>query len=190
MSLVLEVVGVLAGGAAAVAVVTLLVIGLARRQARVSPRHATGAPVRWLVAPSRAASLHRRLRAAVGALRATVPAPRRRIEPSMLQELAAAIEELAAHTDRTLVLAASASGARRTRMLRAAAVEVARVEALADRLRAVAAELDPAALDGERWHRQAARIDLTLSNFEQAGDELRSLEADWPEDLIRRKATR
>ena len=191
MSVVLEVAGVLAGGAAASAAGAGVVFGLARRTARVSPRHRSGAPVRWMVAPTRAGVLHRRLRAAVMALRATVPPPRRRTEPSMLQELAAAVEELAAHTDRSLVLAAASHGRRRTVLLRTAAGEVARVEGLADRLRRVAAELDPAAMDGERWQHQAARVDATLANYEAAGDELRSLDVDCVEDLIRqRKATR
>lgn len=191
MSMLLEISGVLAGGTAAVLTVGAVAVGLARRAVRVSPRHTTGAPVRWLVVPSRAALLHRRLRTAVLGLRSTVPTPRRRTEPSMLQELAAVIEELAAHTDRSLVLAATSRGDRRAALLRSAAVEVRRVEDLVDRLRRVAAELDPATMTSEQWHRRAARVDLTLAGFEAAGDELRTLEVDWADELLgQRKAAR
>ena len=159
-------------------------LAVARRSAQLSPRLRVGAPLKWMVAPTRPAILHRRLRAAVGALRTTIPAPRRRSEPSRLQDLAADVEALAAETDRSLLLAARQPSRRSGAAIAEARVQVRRVEEMVERLCSVAAELDPTAPLADRWHRRANHLDDVLRAFEAASDELRDLAPDWARDLL------
>lgn len=115
--------------AAAVSVVLLGVHALVARN-RVVPGCRTGAPLTWLVAPDRAAQLHRRLRAAV-VVAGFASDPRS--SDLGLDDVVARLRERALELDQQLVMASRSPKPSRRRMLRELQSEVAELERLAER---------------------------------------------------------
>ena len=146
-----------------------LTVSRVRAKTQVSTRQPSGAPIHWMLSPTPAALLHRRLRDLVATVNAAVPPPRKkRTAPNRLQSMAAEIETLAASADREVLLASRAP-----RTLRAA--EMARVrrlvEALEDRstrLVAAAAELDPERHSPKDWDAKMRELEIRVSAHEQA----------------------
>ena len=111
---------------------------LARRN-RVGRGARTGAPLHWLVAPSRAANAHRRLRRAVATARAaldgTAPDAPAHAE---LAACVASLERQAIDLDHRLVVAATCPPATRWTLVSGLNPQVAEVEQIAARLAALA----------------------------------------------------
>lgn len=176
---------VMLSGTAAVTLASLgVVVSVARRANRVSPRHRYRIPLVWMWSPAASAHLHRRLRHAVMSLRLAIPAPSRREVPTRLQELAADVETLAASTDQSLVRNRRAPWRERPARLGAAFGATQRVEGLSARLAAIAAELDPRTLGHQEWDRDADALDHALRTYESAIDEMRTCESAWVDDLL------
>lgn len=166
---------ILVGGAAIGFTMVVAAMASLRRMSRVSGRHPAPTRVRWLVLPSRPALLHRRLRNSTLALRTVVPAPRRRTEPTTIQEMADELEALAASTDWAIL---SASRTRSGRgQLSQLSIDVRRVEDMIGRLCEVAAELSDTAPGTVGWERRADRVEDALRSHEWALRELRDFGA-------------
>jgi hypothetical protein len=166
MTVVLEVIGVII---AFWVVLSLVVFWWLARRNRVGRGARTGAPMHWLVAPSRAANAHRRLRRAVATARAALDgtgpeAPAR----SELAACVAALERQAIDLDHRLVVAATCPPTTRWTLVSALNPQVADVERIAARLAAVAvlSPTDPRteggldALDARLAALSAARAEL------------------------------
>jgi hypothetical protein len=175
MTVVLEVVGVLI---AFWLVLSLAVFWWLARRNRVGRGARTGAPMHWLVAPSRAANAHRRLRRAVATARAALDgsgpdAPAR----AELASCVAALERQAVDLDHRLVVAATCPPATRWTLVGALNPQVAEVERIAGRLAAVAvlAPTEPRteggldALDARLAALSAARAELDALDAVPAG---------------------
>lgn len=188
MKILAELALILVGSAAiGVAVASALLVAL-RRMSRVSVRHPAPASLRWMVLPSRSASMHRRLRNSTIALRTAVPAPRRRAEPTTVQEMAEDVEALAAATDRAILIASRArSGRSHFAQLD---LDVRRIEEMVRRLCDVAAELEDAAPGTAGWERRADRVEETIRSHEFAIEELRHVATDRPVDSADSHAVR
>jgi hypothetical protein len=166
MTVVLEVVGVVI---AFWLVLSLLVFWWLARRNRVGRGARTGAPLHWLVAPSRAANAHRRLRRAVATARAALDGTGP--DAPAYAELAAcvrALERQAVDLDHRLVVAATCPPATRWNLVGSLNPQVAEVERIASRLAAVAvlAPTEPQtgggmdALDARLAALSAARAEL------------------------------
>ncbi|HEX8581240.1 MAG TPA: hypothetical protein VF640_02875 [Acidimicrobiales bacterium] len=162
--------------------VTALATALAWRQVvrrnRVSRATPTPAPLWWLVLPSEAARMHRRLRAAVVAARLVAPAGRRRQRAprSPIAEMVDDLEAQAVAVDLQVVAAARATARDRRQRLRALDGHVRRIEDLSARL--VAAGV--AASAHRQPSHQASPLDAIgerLDALEAARDELAAIEA-------------
>ncbi len=163
---------------AATAVVVAWLVRSLRRRARVGRHPHSTAPVSWLAAGHPAASLHRRLRRAVTALRVAVPQPsrkrRRRGELTGVERLAGELEAHAAAVGQDLLFAARLRGSHRQRVLAALHQQVTDIEALTARIalaaqgRGVSPTADPAVLP---------RLAAELDSLEAAYGELAALEA-------------
>lgn len=113
----------------------LIAVWRLRRRNRIHPSWPTMAPLHWLVHPSAAARLHRRLRAAVATAHYRSPGRgRRKVPNSSVDELVAELLHEAAAVDEQLVLAGRAPLAVRRRLLAVTAPQVAQLEAIAGRL--------------------------------------------------------
>ncbi len=168
------------GSVAQVIVPTLLVVTLLgaivvtarnrlRVAAQVSARHPNDAPLWWVVAPTPAAILHRRLRTAVTTMHAAVPQPRRRrAEVTRVQSMAADIEQLAASADREVILASRSPRGGRLRRLSEVSRLVVTVEDSVGRVVAVAAELDPSRHAPKDWDEKLRELDIRLRAHEAA----------------------
>jgi len=171
MTVVLEVAGVII---AFWLVLSLVVFWWLARRNRVGRGARTGAPMHWLVAPSRAANAHRRLRRAVATARAALDgtgpdAPAR----SELAACVAALERQAIDLDHRLVVAAACPPATRWTLVSALNPQVADVERIAGRLAAAAvlAPTDPRTEGG------LDALDARLSALSDARAELDALDA-------------
>lgn len=166
----------IAGTAALLSALGLTMLTVLRRQVEVSPRYRARVPIRWIAHPGEAASLTRRLRRAVLALRMVVPTPRRRDEPTRQQELAEQLEQLASATARELVLVSMADRRQRSAMLVPLRGQVAKVEQMSKRLVADAAALDPDRPDPGEWDRRMRQIEEELIAREAARRDLATVE--------------
>ena len=101
------------------------------RHNRVSAEHPTAAPLAWVLSPSSAARLHRRLRTAVGWVDQSSPAPGR---PEATDDLQRRLVEEAVAVDAHLVRAARAPRSHRRGLLRQTRDQVTEVERLAVRV--------------------------------------------------------
>jgi hypothetical protein len=155
-----------------------LLLGLRslRRRNRVSPDQPSGAPIVWLSAPSRAARLHRRLRAAVAVARMIADRSTAGGRLSRTAELAYELEAEAVSIDRHLPIVAHLAPRERTLALRRLAEQVNEVERLVSRLSLLDAdERAPTRLG----HHGSAMEELArqLDALEGARAELRTIEA-------------
>ncbi len=152
-----------------------------RRRNEVSIRRPVRPPLRWLASPRACGRMHRRLRAAVAALRIAVPAPRRARErkaaaASVFGPLADEIEAHAVALDRQLLVADMLRGPTGVTVRVALTHQVGAVEQLAHRVAA-------AAMAGERTPgtppapEALARIAEHLDALDMARDEIARLEA-------------
>ena len=181
------------GEAIAIAGVVMLVCFLAvaavvafgwhriRLSNEVSTRHPVHPPLRWAASFGVCGRLHRRLRAAVAAVRLAVPPPRRRgrrrAEPETVWEtLAEEVEAHAVSLDRDLLLADRLRGPTALAARQAVGRQVREVERLAHRVAAaaLAAQERPGA---EPATEALARISEQLDALDAARDELARLEA-------------
>ncbi len=169
--MVLEVIGVILAVWAVLAVVALL--WLARRN-RVGPGARTGAPLHWLVAPSRAAGAHRRLRRAVATARAaldgTAPGVPAHAE---LAVCVAALERQAVDLDHRLVVAARCPPSTRWTLVGELNPQVSDVERIAGHLAALAV-LSPTEPESEGG---IEALNARLTALTAARAELDALEA-------------
>lgn len=153
------------------------VVRATRRRARIGRHPHSTAPVSWLAAGHPAASLHRRLRRAVKALRVAVPEPprkrRRRGELTGVERLAGELEAHAAAVGQDLLFAARLRGSLRQRVLASLHEQVTDIERLTARiaLAAPAGGVSPTA-DPAVLHRLTAEFD----SLEAAYAELAALE--------------
>ena len=152
-----------------------------RQHNEVSVRHPLRPPLRWAASFGVCGRLHRRLRAAVAAVRVAVPPPSRRRrrggEPeSVWETLAGEIEMHAVSLDRDLLLADRLRGPDAFVARQAAGRQVRELERLAHRVAAAAVSaqqrpgVEPAA-------ETLARISEHLDALEEARAELARLEA-------------
>jgi hypothetical protein len=147
------------------------------RQLRVSPDHASEAPLSWLVSPLAAARLHRRLQMVVTAERAATGGKhrRRRYEPATAAErLAADVEREAVTLDHRLVATSRLGPGERRSVMAGLAGEVARLERLTSRVIALSAE------DGHPTAGQRSAIDELddrVTRLEQARAEVDIIDA-------------
>jgi hypothetical protein len=137
---------------AGIVVLVLLAIGAVvagsiwrevRRRNEVSIRRPVHPPLRWLASPRACGRMHRRLRAAVAALRLAVPAPRRTrgrraVDGSVFVPLADEIEAHAVALDRQLLLADMLRGPTGVSVRVALSRQVNEVEQVAHRVAAAA----------------------------------------------------
>jgi hypothetical protein len=154
-----------------------------RQRNEVSIRQPTRPPLRWLGSVGACGRMHRRLRAAVAAMRMAIPAPgraarrrRRPAEPlSPLVPLADEIEAHAVALDRDLLLADRLRGPTAVSVRQALARQVAEVERLAHRVAAagMAATGRPGAVPAPE---ALARIAEHLDALDAARDEIARLE--------------
>jgi hypothetical protein len=181
------------GEAAAIAGIVMLVFVLVavavagfgwhriRQYNEVSVRHPIRPPLRWAASFGVCGRLHRRLRAAVAAVRVAVPAPprrrRRRAEPdSVWETFAGEIEMHAVALDRDLLFADRLRGPQALVARQAAGRQVRELERLAHRVAAAALAsqqrpgVEPAA-------ETLARISEHLDALDAARAELARLEA-------------
>jgi hypothetical protein len=181
------------GEAAAIAGIVMLVFVLVaatvagfgwhriRQYNEVSVRHPIRPPLRWAASFGVCGRLHRRLRAAVSAVRVAVPAPprrrRRRAEPdSVWETFAGEIEMHAVALDRDLLFADRLRGPQALVARQAAGRQVRELERLAHRVAAAALTsqqrpgVEPAA-------ETLARISEHLDALDAARAELARLEA-------------
>jgi hypothetical protein len=154
-----------------------------RRRNEVSTAHPTRPPLRWLVWPTSCARLHRRLRGAVGALRAAVPLRRarrfrltRREDASALDLLASEVESHAVALDGELLVVARARGTSGAIGRQQAARRVAELERSALRIAAEARGCGPAG--SESVDDALRRISQDLDARDAAWAELSRLERD------------
>jgi hypothetical protein len=166
------------GAALALFLAVLVVIGFAlvRRANEVSRRHRVGAPIRWVAMPSRPAMLHRRLRAAVGAMRTAVPPLRRGQASSHVEDLAAEVEALAAAVDRDLLIICRQPFAVRTSALVALGTRTTRVEALAARVARLGRSDDPSRPTEVQWEERATVVHHRIEAVRDAQREVADLE--------------
>jgi hypothetical protein len=153
-----------------------------RQYNEVSVRHPIRPPLRWAASFGACGRLHRRLRAAVAAVRLAVPAPPRRrsrrpAEPDTVWEtFAVEIEMHAVALDRDLLLADRLRGPQALVARQAAGRQVRELERLAHRVAAAALTsqqrpgIEPAA-------ETLARISEHLDALDAARAELARLEA-------------
>lgn len=147
------------------------------RQLRVSPEHASEAPLRWLVSPVLAARLHRRLQMVVAAERAATGGKRRRrrYEPATAAErLAADVEREAVTLDHRLVAASRLGPGERRSVTTGLTSEVARLERLTSRVIALSAD------DGHPaagHHSAIDELDDRVTRLEEARAEVEVIEA-------------
>ncbi|HKY15150.1 MAG TPA: hypothetical protein VJM33_09520 [Microthrixaceae bacterium] len=170
--------------------VTLLIsiatwVAIVRRANEVSMRHRpqtrrhgnrVGAPLRWLASPSRPASLHRRLRAAVVAMRLSVPPPRRFRSASAIQELADEVEALAAALDHELLSIARLPVGPRSAALVPTAARVVQIESLTRRVARAGNQSDPSRLTDVQWDARADDVDDRVTALREAQAEVDDLE--------------
>jgi hypothetical protein len=148
----------------------------------VSTRLPTRPPLRWAASLGCCGRLHRRLRAAVAAVRLAVPAPARRRArrhaeaESVWETLAAEIEAHAVALDRELLLADRLRGPTAVVARQAVGRQVRDVERLAHRVAsaALAAQQRPGAAPAAET---LARITEHLDALDAARDEIARLEA-------------
>lgn len=156
---------------AAVGSIALLHWGLRRRN-RVSPSTPTGAPITWLVSPTRPARAHRRLRIAAAAARSI---PRQPDAPTLSRAaLSRDLERQAVALDGWVVWTAGAPSRWRRDHYRAIDVQLRQLESLVMRLAAIEdvaprAEVDDTA---RALDEAAERVD----QLEQAHAEVLALE--------------
>jgi len=181
------------GEAIAVAGIVILVVLLAaaagagwawhrlRQRNEVSTRHPIRPPLRWAASIGSCGRLHRRLRAAVAAVRLAVPPPRRRGRrpaeaQTVWETLAEEIELHAVSLDRDLLLADRLRGPTALAARQAAGRQVRELERLAHRVAAAAfaAQERPGA---EPASETLARISEHLDALDAARLELARLEA-------------
>ena len=151
-----------------------------RRRNEVSVRRPVRPPLRWLASPRACGRMHRRLRAAVAALRIAVPAPRRARErkaaDSVFAPLADEIEAHAVALDRQLLVADILRGPTGVTVRVALTRQVGEVEQLAHRV--AAAAMAGARTPGATPTPEAlARIAEHLDALDMARDEIARLEA-------------
>ena len=151
-------------------------IRTAQARNQVSRHTDMPAPLPWAITPTALAVLHRRLRKTVAALRLQVPAPKKGVEATMVQELADHVEGLAVTVDRELVLARYLRLRDRMRQLPEMADRVTRIESLARRVGATQQAFDPAGSTVENWQSRADETESRLADLEQAQREVAQLE--------------
>jgi hypothetical protein len=171
VTVVLEVMGVVL---AVWLVLSLVAFWWLARRNRVGRGARTGAPLHWLVAPSRAANAHRRLRRAVATARAalagTAPDAPAHAE---LAACVASLERQAIDLDHRLVVAATCPPATRWTLIGGLNPQVAEVEQIAARLAALAvlAPTEPQTEGG------MDALDARLAALSDARAELDALDA-------------
>jgi hypothetical protein len=180
-----EAIAVLAIGMLVMALLAATALGALVHRVRVSNEvsrtYRNHPPARWLASPSACGRLHRRLRAAVAALRLAVPArPRRRwrrsAEPTTLEVLAQELEVHAAALDRDLAIADRQRGPVAVPARRLLAEQVRSLEGLANRV--VSAARTAALAPGSEPTAEALRaITDRLDALDAAHAELARLDA-------------
>ena len=147
------------------------------RANRVSPAVKSPARLLWLWAPSRAARLHRRLRAAVAMIH-LAPSRRDRSTPSLsVDELRRELEHQCVELDQHLVVAASHPRTHRRGLLGALEAQVSEVEQLAMRLSAMSR---PAGTPSSGWQAPATPPEV-LERMSQQLDLLDAAQAELVE---------
>jgi hypothetical protein len=146
---------------------------------RVCSDRPSSAPMSWLLAPGQPARFHRRLRNAVRAGRLAIPAPTANDPEVSLPQLRTQLEQQALGLDHQLVIAARLARPHRGRALRRLGPDIAKVEAIVDRL--VSLDSRPAHLPRTGWGAEQPevgleRIGLQVDLIERARMEIDRIE--------------
>lgn len=148
-----------------------------KKRNRISPDHATDAPLTWMYSPVLAARLHRRLRSAVAVARVIQGRHAGDPTPPGHVALAEGAEQQALAVGQQLTVVGHLAPVERRRMLNHLGAEVARIEQLVSRLSRIDADAGAPALLG---HEPRATQDLfdKLELLDEARREVAATEKD------------